>query len=313
MPEIILASLQSAYQPHLFLLNVGLTKEEYESTSKLSLLEKKELAGKIIECATHEEILKIINDLARLEFQVATESPLRTGNRFLGQLIRAYIEHLEKDKFNASYTTENWTSYPIHQKVKALWAIVVAAAKSIIPDRFKQVQDTDLNIIPAFYYQQLLPELTLSDLQQGKRPVELTRDALKVAQFNAELTHNVELPKLLEQPDLNAQLTKIKNFIMATDWQVGNYIIFQGGLMHGNKRVPHRIKYILDLMQQVEAKQLTVEEGYRNIIAKAKEAIDKPRPGRKAATTELYKEIFNHDVLDPNHCLNMDALDFKPK
>ena len=149
--------------------------------------------------------------------------------------------------------------------------------------------------MPIFYYQQVLP------FEAGKKPIELTRDLALVDNFNANLAKGVDEPVLSAEKNTMELLTQLKHHIKATEWKVGNYVLFQGGLLHEKQRVPHRIYDILKLIERAEKGELDPKAAYANIVEKAKEAIDQPRRGRVSSTTAFYKEVYNHSVLQTDY------------
>ncbi len=297
--------LRTSENPHLYLIHIGLSKEEYKETSTLTLPEKVDLVKKIIAKAQPEELLKIINDLIRLELALDSTNPLRSGNRLLGQLIRIYIEQTEQDNFRAFYSPDksSFDDYAIPQVVKQLWQLIKKAAQDLIksPSDLETLNATALKIMPIFYYQQVLPQPTDQEILAGVRPIELTRNLALVENFNANLANAVEGPVLPSEKNTMELLTQIKSHIKNTDWKVGNYLLFKGGLMHENQRVPHRIKDVLNLIEQVELGTVEAKVAYAAIIAKAKDAIDQPRTGRASSTTAFYQDLFNHDVLQDDY------------
>ena len=304
MSTTVIESLKTSQDPHLYLLHVGLSKELYDSTGRMPLNEKEQLANTIIKRCSHQDILKIIKQLAELEFQVESDNPLRSGNRFLAQLIRAYTAKVERISFTGFYEShvknglKNVSDFDINSDVKDMWAVVEAAAKATLSSTdLNNFKEKGLKVVPIFYYQQLLDSPTPQDIANGAKPVDLMRDPALDA-FNEHLHQNKSLPALAQHTDLQSKLLEIKNHILATQWKVGGFLMFQGGVKYGDKRVPHRVNDILNLIDKAQQGDLTVRDAYDQIIVKAKEAIDTPRAGRASSTTTFYKEIFNHHILD---------------
>ncbi len=65
--------------------------------------EKRQLVNNIIAKASHEEILKIINDLVDIELSIESTDPIRTGNRLIGQLLLGYITKIDQKNFMSFY------------------------------------------------------------------------------------------------------------------------------------------------------------------------------------------------------------------
>lgn len=311
MSDKIIDSLRLSDKPHLYLLNIGLSKEDYKLTSKIPSDEKRQLVKKVLDNASDEEVLKIINDLLRLELSVETSDPIRSGNRLIGQLLFGYIAKVEQERFRHFYDNDmrvngkSLSDYDISDKVKQVWALIKNAAQTVLgADPYQEFLQKGFKIIPAFYYQQLLPEITPEQFMQGVRPVEFTRNEPVLIAFNQKLNSDVNVPVVPENNDIRANLESIKTHIMSTEWKVGDYWLFKGGVMHGDKRVPHRVNDILNLIEQVNKNQLDPKTAYEQIVEKAKEAIDNPRRGRFSSTTQFYADIFNHHILAQEYQLN---------
>ncbi|HAT1596791.1 TPA: hypothetical protein JAN72_12225 [Legionella pneumophila] len=312
----IIDSLKNSDVPHLYLLNIGLTREEYNDTSKMSRDEKLKLVNNIIMKASHEEILKIINDFMALELSIESNDPIRTGNRLIGQLLLAYITKIDQQKFITFYDKEikngNKTlgDYIIPEQVKQIWAVIKNAAakyftENLRDDDYQAFLNKGFKIIPIFYYQQQFPEVTPEQFIRGVRPIELTRerDEIKDA-FHRNLAADVTIPEFSANNDLKTRLHEIKTHILTTEWKVGNYLLFKGGVMHGDKRLPHRVNDILDLIEKVENGKLEPKVAYAQIVEKAKEALDNPRNGRFSETTDFYQDIYNHHILSDDYDFN---------
>lgn len=303
MPYQPIDLLKESENPHLYLVHVGLSQEEYNATSKLSLAEKEALAKTIVIKARDEEFLKIVRDLMLLELNADANNPLRSGNRLLGQLIRGYLSAKEQSNFRDFYATKKpWGNYPIPPVVKQIWNVIKNAAQQTLgPSEWTEFMAKPLKIMPIFYYQQLLPELTVQEFNQGKKPVELTTDNTQVDSFNQNLMQDIPVYAFAQAKDTSHHLQQIKMHIQSTNWPVGNYLLFKGGIMHGKQRVPHRIRDILHLIERAEQKPEQLQAIYAEIIATAKQAIDTPRRGRNATTTDFYKDVFNHRVLQEDY------------
>ncbi|HDO7805828.1 TPA: hypothetical protein P5J16_001553 [Legionella pneumophila] len=312
----IIDSLKNSDVPHLYLLNIGLTREEYYDTSKMSRDEKRQLVNNIIMKASHEEILKIINDLMALELSIESNDPIRTGNRLIGQLLLGYITKIDQKNFITFYDKEikngdkTLGDYIIPEQVKQIWAIIKNAAakyftENLRDDDYQAFLNKGFKIIPIFYYQQQFPEITPEQYIQGLRPIELTRerDEIKDA-FHRNLATDVAIPEFAANDDLKTRLNEIKTHILTTEWKVGNYLLFKGGVMHGNKRLPHRVNDVLDLIEKVEQGKLAPKVAYAQIVEKAKEALDNPRKGRFSETTNFYQDIYNHHILSDDYQFN---------
>jgi hypothetical protein len=312
MPKNLIQSLVSSDQPHLYLLNVGLTQENYKLISNPSLDEKEKLAKKIMDNCSHEQILKIIRRLSELEFEADADNPIRAGKPLIAVLIRLYISKLEQENFRSFYDKkkkpdeQNWSKCPISNQAKQIWSVVAEAAKKILDStHYDQFMEKGFRILPTFYYEQILQEeITQEQFDQGVRPVILSRENSVATQLNELILTDVPpLPNLNQSFDLDQKLTDIKKHIESTEWKVGNYILFQGGVMHGTQRVPHRINDILNLLEKAASAELTAQEAYDQIVDKAKEALDFPRRGRVSSTTEFYEKIFSHNILDESYQL----------
>ncbi|WP_115332843.1 hypothetical protein [Legionella busanensis] len=72
--------------------------------------------------------------------------------------------------------------------------------------------------------------------------------------FNEKLNSDVSIPLVPEDNDIRTNLDNIKTHIMATNWKVGDYWLFKERVKHGDKRVPHRVNDILNLIKQVDKK-----------------------------------------------------------
>lgn len=320
MTKNVIQSLKDTDVPHLYLLNVGLTQDEYNDTAKMSSEEKQKLVTKIIGVASHEETLKIINDLMALELFIESSDPIRTGNRLIGQLILAYITKLDKDHFLHFYDEEvksknkTLADYMIPEPVKQIWTIIKNAAEKYFTETkreedYKGFLEKGFRTMPLFYYQQQFPEITPEQFMKGVRPIELTKASKDtIDAFHKNLATSATVLNLPETKDLIIRLEQIKSHILATEWKVGNYFLFKGGVMHGDKRLPHRVNDILTLIEKVENNEFQPKAAYAQIVEKAKEAIDNPRTGRASQTTNFYQDIYSHHILHESYLLNNSEL-----
>lgn len=94
-------------------------------------------------------------------------------------------------------------------------------------------------------------------------------------------------------------ILNIRHLIKDTQWQLGGFSIFKGGLpvtLDGKSlRLPHRVAAIAELIKDHEALpgSTTDMELYRQIRAKAQEALDAPRTGQHASTRSFYNNILD--------------------
>lgn len=320
MTKKVIQSLKDSDVPHLYLLNVGLAQDEYNDTAKMSSEEKQKLANKIIDMASHEETLRIINDLMALELFIESSDPIRTGNRLIGQLILAYITKLDQDNFLHFYDEEvkgknkTLADYMIPDPVKQIWMVIKNAAEKYFTETKKEEDyrgflGKGFRIMPLFYYQQQFPEITPEQFMKGVRPIELTKASKEtIDAFHKNLATGATVPEPVENKDLMIRLEQLKAHILVTEWKVGNYFLFKGGVMHGDKRLPHRVNDILNLIEEVESNKLQPKAAYAQIIEKAKEAIDNPRTGRASQTTDFYQDIYSHHILHESYLLNNSEL-----
>ncbi|HAT1814175.1 TPA: hypothetical protein I8Z13_000630 [Legionella pneumophila] len=314
--SVIIDSLKNSDVPHLYLLKVGLTKKEYNNTSRMSRDEKRQLVNNIIAKASHEEILKIINDLMDIELSIESTDPIRTGNRLIGQLLLGYITKIDQQNFMSFYdqTIKNGNKtlgdYLIPEQVKQIWATIkqTAAKYFSLNQRDADYQaflNKGFRILPIFYYQQQFPEITPEQYRQGVRPVELTREREEIKNaFHNNLSANVTIPAFPEANYLKTRLAEIKTHIMASEWKLANYSFYSDGVMHGDKRLPHRVKDILDVIEKFESSKLNAKAAYEQIVVKAKEALDYPRSGRFSETTDFYQDIYSHHILRDDYQFN---------
>ncbi|STX81395.1 Uncharacterised protein [Legionella busanensis] len=242
--------------------------------------------------------------------------PIRTGNRLIGQLLLGYMAKVEQEQFRYFYDNEikvsrkSLSDYDISDKVKQLWALIKKTAQKELDDEpYQAFLQKGFKIMPAFYYQQLLPEITPEQFIKGAKPVEFTRNKPVLTAFNEKLNSDVSIPLVPEDNDIRTNLDNIKTHIMATNWKVGDYWLFKERVKHGDKRVPHRVNDILNLIKQVDKNQLDPKTAYEQIVEKAKEAIDNPRRGRCSSTTQFYEDIFNHNILTRDYELNRPIID----
>ncbi|KTD06946.1 hypothetical protein [Legionella jamestowniensis] len=304
-------------RPDLYLRHIGLTKEEYQQAEDLTQEEKAELINKIIEKASANEIIEIINKLAPLELGAAPKNPFGLSDRLAPALLSAFIAKVEKDNFNDfffqllktnTYETKgakrmHLKDYPFSTATLAIWYCL---------NRFPGLDDSNkLFELPFCYFQQLLET-------HSEREEQETRKFLgkQINEFNTELCRKSDhLPFSSEEEDYNLgesepallkeRFTKIKEQIETIDWDIPGNRFFQGGRDYNGKRVPHRIYEIIKIIENVEKNeyQITAEEAYREIIKLAQEAIANPRTGRRPSTTEVYRRIINHCILDKDPTL----------
>ncbi|VEG91491.1 hypothetical protein [Legionella spiritensis] len=309
MPGAIIESLLSSVTPHRFLLHVGLTREQYRQTSAVSGEEKQALARKIVDQGGDREVLAIIEALAKLEFSVDRNNPVRAGNRLLAQVMRAYLARHEEERFNQYYQKQGkarLAEYKIAPEIKTMWAIINSAAETtLLPRQYEQFLEQGYQIIPLFHYEQLLPDITDEQFMRGER-YDLIKDKALVAAFNEQLTADVETVDW--QPDTDSLADTIGNIqahILLTKWKVGGVWFFSGGVEHEGRRLPHRVYEMLERINLWQGNSRATEEEtrqlYRDLVEIAKEAIDHPRSGRDGGTTAFYQAIFTHRVLDERY------------
>ncbi|AHE68055.1 hypothetical protein [Legionella oakridgensis] len=315
MPTPILHSLKASEQPHLYLTKIGLSLEDYRATSQLTSEEKGVLVQKILEHATDTEVEKIIYELAKLEFQVEPTNPFRAGQRLAAQLIRLFIEEKEKEHFPGFYQEvvakqKSFSDFRMSTPIKEVWFLIKKAAQEIFIGKQTVYDDfmaKGFHILPAFYYQQMLPLPSQEELMRGARPIELTTQPEAIDALNEQIQAPMEEPALMEEIDLRQKLADIKNYILTTQWKVGNYVFFQGGVINEGKRLPHRVSDILNLIKKAEAEEgADFKATYTAMIECAQEALDKPRTGRTTGTTQFYQDVYHHLMLQNDWPLRQD-------
>lgn len=319
----IIELLKQSESPHLFLLNVGLSQEEYYGPPNARIFGTNEfhkwwtnldiLAEKIVKSANEDEILKIITKLACLEFSLIPTYPLGTPylqsqrdpskgeKRLAEQLIIAYIaKHENKNLFSERDTSsynfnDTLANHKISPKIKSMWFMVNKAAQETL-NAADYIAFKKRNVVLNWYIMIRIHRIFSA---RSLPPNVATA-------FNSNLIQDVvePTPMHIPEPDIAAKLSAIKDHIMNTNWKIGNYLLFKGGVVNEGKRLPHRINDILNLIKKTESKESDDKEIYAEIIEKAKEALDKPKVGRHSQTTSFYKDIFNHNVLREDYKFN---------
>lgn len=289
-----LKQLTSLNNPHLFFINIGLSKELYEKTQKIEHAFKKLLANIIITKASHDQILLIIYKLSMLEFQCETSSPFRTGNRLAATLIAEYTKRIERDRFTRHYFKQGTAgNFKIDARIKDLWATIRKAAKqSLTKTQFERFTETIYKKMPLFYYSQII---ALSNYKRKiKKYPTLSRDTSWQEHFTESLSDITSPVKIdSQQSFLTERLLKIEQIIRGRHWQVGSCITFYAsGVKNQGQTVPHRINDILNLVDSAVKKgEIPLESAYWQIVDKASEALNKPRWFQAESTKEAYRQI----------------------
>jgi hypothetical protein len=323
-----LQALIRSERPDLYLINIGLTEDQYRKTKDIPAAVKDFLAEQIIKKAKDDEILKIIKSLVELEFHVESSNPIRSGNRLIGLLMRNYIakqewipreggrefsvkeaktsNHIREQYEEAEEPKLNLTSYTIAGNVKKMWLIMQQAAMDILGERYEVFSNQGLISTPGFHYEQLLPQPTDEAIISNKeKPIALT--PLTKEGFDA-LVEGVETPEFSDDVPIAKHLENIKNHIRATEWKVGDYFFFKGGVDNGQQCVPHRINEILNVIDAFESREIDASEreifakaAYDEIVKFAQQANDEPRRGQNPSTKAFYLDIINHRVLGDDY------------
>ncbi len=139
------------------------------------------------------------------------------------------------------------------------------------------------------------------------------------AQANFKFTFNKINDLKSPTPMPAEKINQIKHYIENTDFSVGNYLLWKGGLIlrledGRNKRVPHRVYEIYQEITKSSENLIdssTAIKLWNRVQVKAKEALAQPRSGRDSKTSEFYENIVNDNIsLLKNKINNMEQ---KPK
>lgn len=306
----VLKSLLDSHDPGLYLLRVGLSQQAYAQTAEFSPPERKHLARRIVqEMKDTPNIQKIIDELVRHEFAIESDkNVLRTGGRLAAEVLRAYIEYHE----GASFLHFYWdkvkrqdvpvTDYEMNPYIKTIWNIIRQAAEDVMLNEEDKAQFTQyLGNLSLVFYEQMLPLPTVEQLFAGKLPINLTSASIYNDEFNQKLGLNVEPRAAAPQGfDLREKLINIKRLITEQTWEVQQFLFFNvGGTKFEGKRYPHRIKEILQLIQDVELDNSDIDPRavYEKVLDLANEALLNPRTGQKESTQRVYQTIVNNRIL----------------
>ncbi|PJE18199.1 hypothetical protein [Legionella sp.] len=312
-----LKALITSERPDLYLANIGLTQEEYKKTTTIPESIKTYLAEQIIKKANgdNEMILKIIQSIMKLEFEVETQNPIRSGNRFVGILMRTYVANqewipMEGEEFSFEKAQANnlireryeESSIPdlkdyvtvLNDNVKKMWLLMQQAGKQC-----PGFSSKGLISAPVFQCTQLLPQLSAEEIKRGEKAITLETPPQEEGEsFFEALVKDVEMPEFSDNPPIETHLKNIKDHIRNTPWKVGIFfILFKGGVDNDSQRVPHRIDKILKEIKAFDDGEVDAKTAYDKIVKFAQEAIEHPGKGQTQGTKEFYLDIVNHRVL----------------
>lgn len=289
----------------------------YLSLCNVNREQREQLASQLIQNRYQYDFKNFITTLTQLCFNAKGELFIRQGNEdFLGTILFIYLQQqlaaqLIKPAGSPADFIESLQLTPELQEVFALISDV--AKQQAEPNCLNNLAQNIFNKT----FNRLLIEATANISGTGEQMKFAA--AIQTVISNQVFVNNFfeqrclpqkslesspyEINKSLAQQEANDRVQAIKNHIKTTEFTVGNYIFFSGGVtidIDGDrKRVPHRVA---EIYKATCTDPLSLLADLKSI---SKQAIDKPRPGRKSDTTQFYQSILNDDELIPTKSLQL--------
>lgn len=175
------------------------------------------------------------------------------------------------------------------------------AAQEKLGERYGIFSAGGLTAMPVFHYKQLLPEPSAEELMTKTATTLETPTEVAQEGFFDKLVGEVETPEFSENLPIEEHLQHIKEHIRNTEWKVGNYFFFKGGVDNDGQRFPHRVDKMLKAIAKFENGEVAAKTAYDEIVKFAQEAIDKPRNGQDPSSKAFYLDVVNHRVLGDDY------------
>ncbi|WP_131783104.1 hypothetical protein [Legionella gresilensis] len=160
-----------------------------------------------------------------------------------------------------------------------------------------------------------LYKATVESVIQKKHPeffLENGAGNQRKAEFNSSPPNinYINNPKASNLSTLD-RVKNIKAVIEKEHFTLSSFLFFKGGKTEEslNKRLPHRIYDIYQDVKDTNINEAEAQALLGNIVKRAKDAIDNPRPGQASGTTNLYKQIIAYAKCETDNLSSSEVIE----
>ena len=135
-----------------------------------------------------------------------------------------------------------------------------------------------------------------------EEPVRATPEPVRATPAPVRAT---PAPVIINNQPVSAaeKLNHIKHYIENNHFTVGDYLLWQGGLMlkledGTEKRVPHRVYEMYQAIRNCDVNHpVSAQKAWETVQTHAQDALDNPRGGRDSKTTAFYNTVVNDNLV----------------